>query len=234
MNKEEQQLFKQLVQGVLPMVTESTDPVQQARDNRSRKQPAKTQPNGQKSSILTDKPQSPGFDYTLDRHLIEPVIPEAFLFYQTHGLQSRTIKQLKSGQLPWEESLDLHGYTFLQAAHALHEFMTKIKQRRKKCVRIIHGKGRLNSNGRKSSGDRKSGDGKKNSHRRTIGNTYRHQASSGMPTETGADFRKANAPILKAAINHWLQRDPRVLAFCSAQSKDGGYGAIYLLLRSKN
>ena len=38
-------------------------------------------------------------------------------------------------------------------------------------------------------------------------------------------------PILKRYINHWLQQHPRVLAFHSAQPKDGGTGAVYMLLR---
>ncbi|SDL17367.1 DNA-nicking endonuclease, Smr domain [Maridesulfovibrio ferrireducens] len=40
--------------------------------------------------------------------------------------------------------------------------------------------------------------------------------------------------VLKREIQEWLTRDPFrrvVLAFCSAQPKDGGTGAIYILLR---
>ncbi|MBI9111320.1 Smr/MutS family protein [Maridesulfovibrio ferrireducens] len=40
--------------------------------------------------------------------------------------------------------------------------------------------------------------------------------------------------VLKREIHDWLTRDPFrrvVLAFCSAQPKDGGTGAIYILLR---
>ena len=38
-------------------------------------------------------------------------------------------------------------------------------------------------------------------------------------------------PVLKRQTNHWLQQHPRVLAFHSAQAKDGGAGAVYVLLR---
>ena len=38
-------------------------------------------------------------------------------------------------------------------------------------------------------------------------------------------------PVLKRQTNHWLQQHPRVLAFHSAQAKDGGTGAVYVLLR---
>lgn len=38
-------------------------------------------------------------------------------------------------------------------------------------------------------------------------------------------------PVLKAQINQWLRDTPAVLAFSSAQPKDGGMGAVYVLLR---
>ncbi|MBE0510262.1 MAG: Smr/MutS family protein [Chromatiales bacterium] len=37
--------------------------------------------------------------------------------------------------------------------------------------------------------------------------------------------------VLKQQVNHWLQQDPTVLAFCSAQARDGGSGAVYVLLK---
>lgn len=39
-----------------------------------------------------------------------------------------------------------------------------------------------------------------------------------------------SGPKLKNYINYWLPQIPWVLAFSSAQSKDGGSGAIYILL----
>lgn len=38
-------------------------------------------------------------------------------------------------------------------------------------------------------------------------------------------------PVLKNLVNHWLKQIPQVLAFCSALAKDGGTGAVYLLLK---
>ncbi|MFT3741310.1 MAG: Smr/MutS family protein [Gammaproteobacteria bacterium] len=40
-------------------------------------------------------------------------------------------------------------------------------------------------------------------------------------------------PILKNKVNQWLRAHPDILAFCSAQPKDGGVGAVYVLLRAK-
>lgn len=39
------------------------------------------------------------------------------------------------------------------------------------------------------------------------------------------------APILKNQVNHWLKQLPEVLAFHSALPRDGGSGALYVLLR---
>lgn len=42
------------------------------------------------------------------------------------------------------------------------------------------------------------------------------------------------APILKNHVNSWLQQHSDVLAFCSARPRDGGVGAVYILLRNVN
>ena len=40
-------------------------------------------------------------------------------------------------------------------------------------------------------------------------------------------------PVLKNRLNSWLRQHHDVLAFCSAQPRDGGRGALYVLLRSQ-
>lgn len=39
-------------------------------------------------------------------------------------------------------------------------------------------------------------------------------------------------PVLKQKVNLWLRQRQDVLAFCSATARDGGAGAVYVLLRS--
>ncbi|RZU47072.1 DNA-nicking Smr family endonuclease [Fluviicoccus keumensis] len=46
----------------------------------------------------------------------------------------------------------------------------------------------------------------------------------GYSQETGGS-------LLKTCVNGWLQQHPAVLAFCSASSKDGGTGAVLVLLK---
>ena len=47
----------------------------------------------------------------------------------------------------------------------------------------------------------------------------------------GKGSPQGQAPILKNLVNAWLRQIPQVLAFHSALPKDGGTGALYLLLK---
>ncbi len=50
----------------------------------------------------------------------------------------------------------------------------------------------------------------------------------------GKGHRSAGGrPVLKAQVNQWLRDIPSVLAFSSAQTRDGGVGALYVLLRCR-
>ena len=47
----------------------------------------------------------------------------------------------------------------------------------------------------------------------------------------GKGFRSEDRPVIKPLVNRWLREAHEVLAFCSAQPRDGGTGAVYVLLR---
>ena len=40
----------------------------------------------------------------------------------------------------------------------------------------------------------------------------------------------STGPVLKTKVNHWLRQWDEVLAFCSTPPRDGGTGAVYVLL----
>lgn len=40
-------------------------------------------------------------------------------------------------------------------------------------------------------------------------------------------------PVLKIRLQGWLQQRDEVLAYCSARSKDGGTGAVYVLIKRR-
>ena len=47
----------------------------------------------------------------------------------------------------------------------------------------------------------------------------------------GKGFRSQDRPVIKPMVNRWLREAHEVLAFSSAQPRDGGTGAVYVLLR---
>ena len=47
----------------------------------------------------------------------------------------------------------------------------------------------------------------------------------------GKGFRSKDKPIIKPMVNRWLRAADSILAFHSAQPKDGGSGAVYVLLK---
>ncbi len=70
------------------------------------------------------------------------------LLYRGQGLQDRQFRRLRRGQYTIQGQLDLHGFTADAARHAVSVFLTRSRQDGRRCVRIIHGKGRGSRSGR--------------------------------------------------------------------------------------
>lgn len=64
-----------------------------------------------------------------------------------NGLSRMTLRKLRRGQFPVEDSLDLHGLHTDAARKLLLEFLREATQRGLRCVCIIHGKGRHTESG---------------------------------------------------------------------------------------
>lgn len=62
--------------------------------------------------------------------------------FQRAGLQQAVLRRLRRGQYAVEAELDLHGLTADQAREALAGFLLECRTRGRRCVRVIHGKGR--------------------------------------------------------------------------------------------
>ncbi len=124
----------------------------------------------------------------LSSEAVEIVDSNEELLFAAPGIQLRVLKRLKQGHIPWEEGLDLHGYTVDDARDQLSRFVRAAQNKGMRCVIIVHGK---------------------------------------------AYSQAGKQPLLKSYVNEWLRRMPGVLAFCSAQSRDGGAGALYVLLKKR-
>jgi DNA-nicking Smr family endonuclease len=102
------------------------------------------------------------------------------------GLQQKSLRRLRRGQIPVAAEADLHGMRIREALALLAEFLHDCRNRGLRCVRVIHGKG--------------------------LGSRDGHA-------------------VLKWEVDSWLRGHDGVMAFCSAQPKDGGTGAVYVLLK---
>lgn len=70
------------------------------------------------------------------------------LIYRGAGLQERRFRKLRRGMFAVEAELDLHGMTTDAARDAVADFVTRARLAKKRCVRIIHGKGLRSRGGR--------------------------------------------------------------------------------------
>lgn len=71
---------------------------------------------------------------------------EEFLDFMRPGIQHRVYQDLRRGVIQPEASLDLHGMRVSDARTAFARFIRQNLQTQRRCVRIIHGKGK-NSTG---------------------------------------------------------------------------------------
>lgn len=70
------------------------------------------------------------------------------LFYYRPGIQQPVMRQLRRGYYVIQGELDLHGMTSDNAKQALAAFLSESIHRGRRCVRIIHGKGRGSPHGK--------------------------------------------------------------------------------------
>lgn len=65
-----------------------------------------------------------------------------FLEFRRPGIQNRVFQDLQRGVIEAQATLDLHGLRVREARPALLRFLVQSTALRRRCVRIIHGKGR--------------------------------------------------------------------------------------------
>ena len=64
------------------------------------------------------------------------------LVFHRPQVQPAVLRRLRRGEYRVEREIDLHGLTVADAKHALRQFLVRALERRVRCVRVIHGKGR--------------------------------------------------------------------------------------------
>ena len=71
----------------------------------------------------------------------EPAETGEEVFWCRDGLQRRVKRRLRTGQIPVEAAIDLHGLRVEEAREALGAFLHAAIGRGSRCVRVVHGKG---------------------------------------------------------------------------------------------
>ena len=117
-----------------------TDAFRQAMENVEQLEQDKAAPYRKKKpprplEHLLEQEEDDGF---ADTHVETP----DFLDFRRPGIQHRVYQDLQRGVIEPEATLDLHGMRVVDARKALAGFLNHSLQARRRCVRIIHGKGR--------------------------------------------------------------------------------------------
>ncbi|MDR2141225.1 MAG: Smr/MutS family protein [Deltaproteobacteria bacterium] len=63
------------------------------------------------------------------------------------GLPDQIVNKLRQGQVPFQDYLDLHGLTLSQAEAAIVDFVLRSVSLRRRCLLLVHGRGRRSTNG---------------------------------------------------------------------------------------
>ncbi len=90
------------------------------------------------------KPQPIQWEEEKPEELFGDTAEEApdFLEFRRPGIQNRVFRDLQRGVIEPQATLDLHGMRVDDARRALGRFLDQSLKARRRCVRIIHGKGR--------------------------------------------------------------------------------------------
>ncbi|MBI5660420.1 MAG: Smr/MutS family protein [Nitrosomonadales bacterium] len=163
------ELFRQALAGVTPLPPANRAATRLPLDRATR---------------ISPQPEPSRIPDSLSDHGAGEVPLDEFL---RSGVSRMTLRKLRRGHPPIQDSLDLHGLTSDEARERLQEFLHDAAQRGLRCVRVIHGKG--------------------------------WQPGGGEG-------------VLKARTRHWLTQCAEVLAFCGTSPREGGGGAVKVLLKS--
>ncbi len=120
--------FRDVLRDVRPLEQDRVAPY------RRRRKPLPEQKRLDESAIMDGLLSEP-FDAS------ELETGEELLFVRP-GVQRAVLRRLRRGEYVMEAQLDLHGYTVAQARVQVNAFLHECQALGKRCVRIIHGKGR--------------------------------------------------------------------------------------------
>lgn len=116
-------LFQQALEGVTPITPSNRIPAA---------------PPARRTPVRNTAVASPAITDTLSDHNADDVAATSFL---RNGLNRMTLRKLRRGQWPVQDTIDLHGNTSDEARRLLVEFLHHALHNKLRCVGVIHGKG---------------------------------------------------------------------------------------------
>ena len=137
LTKNDSDLFRRIVS--------SDKKFQPLKDNNKKYYPAKINKHNKLDAIRPNTQTAPEVEthhVPLSENLWRPIVlSNEYISYFKPGIQPRTIKQLQTGKILIEATLDLHEKNKTQAAYFFSRFITSSYKRQLRCLCIIHGKG---------------------------------------------------------------------------------------------
>lgn len=124
------ELFRQSLKGVRPITYDRADTGKPPADRAALMGRRQQAVQGQQKIQV---------DGLSDQFVID-VLPEQELAWVANGVQESQLRKLKSGQIPFEGSIDLHGMSVEKARSLLWDFLAEACQLEIRCVRVTHGK----------------------------------------------------------------------------------------------
>lgn len=123
-------LFRQAIKGVKPISVDQAD-TGKPRADRHRLNVLRQRATQSQSETRVDG---------LSDLFVIDVQAEEELGWTANGVQESQLRKLRSGQIPFEGSIDLHGMTVDKARELMWEFIAEATRIEVRCVRITHGK----------------------------------------------------------------------------------------------
>jgi len=125
-------LFRDAVADVTPLTPTERDRI--ASPAPADPQRAVTHPDAEALAELSDlvNGNAPFDISSSDEHIEGTVV----------GLDPRVLRRLRAGEFAYQDHLDLHGMTTEEARPAVESFLLEAYQSGKRCVLIVHGRGR--------------------------------------------------------------------------------------------
>jgi DNA-nicking Smr family endonuclease len=125
---DERELFRAAMRGVRPLA------VPKRAHPAARKPPPRARhTRAERAAVLRESlaPPPPELD----------IQPGDSLQYRQAGVPEAVLRRLRRGEYRIEAEIDLHGMRLAEARARLGEFLLAALERRRQCLRIVHGKG---------------------------------------------------------------------------------------------